>query len=209
MFDYIRDPDEIYRRSFDMLRRETDFSPLPHGLRPIAERLVHACGMPEIVKKLAWGGAPAEAAQRALNNGANILIDTEMVGTGIMKRRLPRDNAVICTLNDPRTIDIAENQANTRSAAAVDLWNNHLAGSVTVFGNAPTALYRMLELLSRGAPKPAAILAFPVGFIGAAESKEALIAHAGETPYITLSGRLGGSAIAAAAVNALLLEKQP
>ena len=203
MYHYIRDPDEIYRRSFETLRREADFSKLPKGIRPIAERLVHACGMPEIVKELAWGGTPAEAAQHALSNGANILIDAEMVGTGIMKRSLPKNDSIICTLNDPRTAQMAKTRANTRSAAAVELWNNHLAGSVAVFGNAPTALYRMLELLAHGGPKPAAIFAFPVGFIGAAESKEALIKHAGETPYLTLRGRLGGSAMAAAAINAL------
>ena len=209
MFQYIRDPDKIYRRSFEILRREADFSSLPSGLRPIAERLVHACGMPEIVKELAWGGAPVEAAQQALSDGASILIDAEMVGAGIMKRRLPSNDTIICTLNDPRTTEIAKTIANTRSAAAVELWSNHLAGAVTVFGNAPTALYRMLELLAKGAPKPAAVFAFPVGFIGAAESKAALIEHAGKIPYITLRGRLGGSAMAAAAINALLPEIQP
>ena len=204
MFQYIRDPDKIYRRSFETLRREADFSSLPNGLRPIAERLVHACGMPEIVKDLAWGGAPEEAAQRALSNGASILIDAEMVRAGIMKRRMPNNNTIICTLNDIRTTEMAKTIANTRSAAAVELWKDHLAGAVTVFGNAPTALYRMLELLAKGGPRPAAIFAFPVGFIGAAESKAALIKHAGEIPYLTLRGRLGGSAMAAAAINALL-----
>ena len=204
MFQYIRDPDKIYRRSFEILRREADFSSLPNGLRPIAERLVHACGMPEIVKDLAWGGAPEEAAQRALSNGASILIDAEMVRAGIMKRRMPNNNTIICTLNDIRTTEMAKTIANTRSAAAVELWKDHLAGAGTVFGNAPTALYRMLELLAKGGPRPAAIFAFPVGFIGAAESKAALIKHAGEIPYLTLRGRLGGSAMAAAAINALL-----
>ena len=209
MFQYIRDPDKIYRRSFETLRREADFSSLPNGLRPIAERLVHACGMPEIVKDLAWGGAPEEAAQRALSNGASILIDAEMVRAGIMKRRMPNNNTIICTLNDIRTTEMAKTIANTRSAAAVELWKDHLAGAVTVFGNAPTALYRMLELLAKGGPRPAAIFAFPVGFIGAAESKAALIKHAGEIPYLTLRGRLGGSAMAAAAINALLPKIQP
>ena len=209
MFQYIRDPDKIYRRSFEILRQEADFSSLPSGLRPIAERLVHACGMPEIVKELAWGGTPDEAAKRALSDGANILIDAEMVGAGIMKRRLPKNNAIICTLNDARTTEMAKTIANTRSAAAVELWNDHLSGAVTVFGNAPTALYRMLELLAKGGPRPAAIFAFPVGFIGAAESKAALIKHAGEIPYLTLRGRLGGSAMAAAAINALLPKIQP
>ena len=143
MFQYIRDPDKIYRRSFETLRRETDFSSLPGGLRPIAERLVHACGMPEIVKGLAWGGAPNEAAQQALTDGAAILIDAEMVGAGIMKRRLPNNNTIICTLNDIRTTKLAKTIANTRSAAAVDLWNNHLAGAITVFGNALDFLPRV------------------------------------------------------------------
>ena len=209
MFQYIRDPDKIYRRSFEILRQEADFSSLPSGLRPIAERLVHACGMPEIVKELAWGGTPDETAKRALSDGANILIDAEMVGAGIMKRRLPKNNTIICTLNDARTTEMAKTIANTRSAAAVELWNNHLSGAVAVFGNAPTALYRMLELLAKGGPRPAAIFAFPVGFIGAAESKAALIKHAGEIPYLTLRGRLGGSAMAAAAINALLPKIQP
>ena len=209
MFQYIRDPEKIYRRSFETLRQEADFSSLPSGLRPIAERLVHACGMPEIVKELAWGGTPDKAAKRALNDGASILIDAEMVGAGIMKRRLPKNNTIICTLNDIRTTKMAKTIANTRSAAAVELWKTHLAGAVTVFGNAPTALYRMLELLAKGGPRPAAIFAFPVGFIGAAESKAALIKHAGEIPYLTLRGRLGGSAMAAAAINALLPKIQP
>ena len=126
MFNYIRDPDEIYRRSFETLRQESDFSRLPNEIRPLAERLVHACGIPEILEKLKWGGTPTEAAQKALSKGANILIDAEMVGSGIIKRKLPRDNAIICTLNDPRTLEIAKNKANTRSAAAVELWHiNH------------------------------------------------------------------------------------
>ncbi|MBM08759.1 MAG: precorrin-8X methylmutase [Magnetovibrio sp.] len=208
MFQYIRNPNEIYRRSFEILRRECNFSRLPNEIRPIAERLVHACGIPEILENIAWGGLPAETARTALNNGANILVDAEMVGAGIMKKKLPKKNAVICTLNDPNTPKIAADKLNTRSAAAVDLWTNDIENSLVVFGNAPTALYRMLELLSDGAPKPAAIFAFPVGFIGATESKEALIEHAGSTPYITLRGRLGGSAMAAAAVNALLLGRQ-
>ena len=140
MIQYIRDPEKIYLRSFEILRREADFSSLPSGLKPIGERLVHACGMPEIVKGLAWGGAPDKAAQQALSDGASILIDAEMVGAGIMKRRLPNNNTIICTLNDNRTTEIAKIIANTRSAAAVELWNNHLAGAITVFGNAPTAL---------------------------------------------------------------------
>ncbi|MBT6094564.1 MAG: precorrin-8X methylmutase [Rhodospirillaceae bacterium] len=206
MFDYLRDPDEIYRQSFATLRAEADFSALPSGLVPIAERVIHACGMPEALNQLAWGGDPAMAGREALKAGASILVDAEMVGAGIMKNRLPADNQVVCTLNDPRTPDLAKAMHTTRSAAALDLWDDHLAGAVVVFGNAPTALFRLLERLAGGAPTPALILGFPVGFVGAAESKDALIEHASGTPFVTMKGRLGGSAMAAAALNALLIE---
>ncbi len=206
MFDYLRDPDEIYRQSFATLRAEADFSAVPPNLVPVAERLIHACGLPEALKSLAWGGDPAAAGREALKAGASILVDAEMVGAGIMKTRLPADNKVICTLNDSRTPDLAKAMGTTRSAAALDFWDDHLAGAVVVFGNAPTALFRLLERFADGAPKPAVILGFPVGFVGAAESKDALIEHAGDTPFVTMRGRLGGSAMAAAAVNALLIE---
>ncbi|MEK9752422.1 MAG: precorrin-8X methylmutase [Rhodospirillaceae bacterium] len=206
MFDYIRDPAEIYRRSFETLRAAADLTRFPANLVPMAERLIHACGQPEIAKDIAWGGDPAGAARAALDAGRPILADAEMVAAGIMKARLPVGNAVLCTLNDAETPGLALAMASTRSAAAVERWRPHLEGAVCVFGNAPTALFRLLELLAEGAPRPAAILGFPVGFIGAAESKEALIAHAGDIPFVTLKGRLGGSAIAAAAVNALLVE---
>ena len=209
MFDYIRDPAEIYRRSFETLRRETDFDLLPQGLKPVAERLVHACGMPEIISNLSWAGEPAEAAHDALTSGAPVLVDSEMVAAGIMKSRLPKRNNIICTLNAPSTPELAKAANNTRSAAAVELWQDQLEGAVAVFGNAPTALFRLLELLAKGAPKPAAIMGFPVGFIGAVESKQALIDHAGDIPFLTLKGRLGGSATAAASVNALLVENLP
>ena len=208
MFDYVRDPAEIYRRSFAALREAAELSHLPATLTPMAERLIHACGMPEIARDLAWGGAPAEAGQATLAAGATVFTDAEMVAAGIMASRLPAANDIVCTLNDPRTPDIAKAEANTCSAAAVTLWGERLGGAVCVFGNAPTALFRLLELLAEGAPKPALILGFPVGFIGAAESKDALIAHAGDVPFVTLKGRLGGSAMAAAAVNALLLGAQ-
>ena len=206
MFDYVRDPAEIYRRSFAALREAADLSGVPATLAPMAERLIHACGIPEIAANIAWGGDAAAAGRAALSAGASVFTDAEMVAAGIMKSRLPAGNDVVCTLNDPRTPDLAKAEANTRSAAAVTLWHDRLDGAVCVFGNAPTALFRLLELLADGAPKPALILGFPVGFIGAAESKEALIAHAGTIPFVTLRGRLGGSAIAAAAVNALLIE---
>jgi precorrin-8X/cobalt-precorrin-8 methylmutase len=165
--------------------------------------------MPETISNLSWGGEPAKAAHDALTSGAPVMVDSEMVAAGIMKSRLPGRNDIICTLNAPSTPDLAKSTNNTRSAAAVELWQDQLEGAVAVFGNAPTALFRLLELLAKGAPKPAAIMGFPVGFIGAAESKQALIDHAGDIPFLTLKGRLGGSAMAAASVNALLVENLP
>ncbi len=206
VFDYIRDPDEIYRRSFEALRAAADLSGLPANLTPVAERLIHACGQPEIARDIAWGGDAVSASRAALAAGLPVLVDAEMVAAGIMKTRLPAGNDVICTLNDTETPALAKTLATTRSAAAVDRWLPRLEGAVCVFGNAPTALFRLLELLADGAPQPAAVLGFPVGFIGAAESKQALIDHAGGVPYVTLKGRLGGSAMAAAAVNAMLVE---
>lgn len=202
-FDYIRDPAEITRRSFEILRAECDVSHLPPGLAAVALRLVHACGMPEIVADLAWGGDPAAAGRAALAAGAPVLADGRMAADGVTRAFLPADNAVLCTLDAPEVAQRARSAGITRAAAAVDLWPPHLAGAVVAIGNAPTALYRLLELLAGGAPKPAAIFAFPVGFVGAAESKEALIAADSAVPYLTLRGRRGGSALAGAAINAL------
>lgn len=202
--DYIRDPAEIYRRSFAAVRAEADLSALPDSLEGIAVRLIHACGMPEIADDLAWGGDPAEAGRRALAAGAPVLTDARMVADGVIRSRLPAQNTVICTLSEPEVADRAAEMGTTRSAAAVDLWAPLLDGAVIAIGNAPTALFRLLELLAEGAPRPAAILAFPVGFIGAVESKDALIAHSQGVPFLTLRGRRGGSAMAAAAVNALV-----
>ncbi len=205
--DYLRDPAEIYRRSFELVRAQTDLSGLPEDLAAVALRLVHACGMPDIVDDLAWGGNVAAAGRRALAAGAPILADCRMLAEGVIAARLPAANPaanrVICRLNDPGVPDLARARGTTRSAAALDLWGDDLGGAVVAIGNAPTALFRLLELLSEGAPRPAAILGFPVGFVGAAESKEALIAADLAVPYLTLRGRRGGSAIAAAAVNAL------
>ncbi|MDH3913282.1 MAG: precorrin-8X methylmutase, partial [Rhodospirillales bacterium] len=201
--DYLRDPGEITRRSFDLVRAETDLSGLPEELAAVAVRLVHACGLPEIIDRLAWNGSVASAAQDALAAGAPVLADCRMLAEGVTRGRLPADNDVLCTLQDPTVPDLARRQATTRSAAAVELWQPRLDGAVVAIGNAPTALYRLLELLHAGGPRPAAILAFPVGFVGAAESKEALIEAALDIPYLTLRGRLGGSALAAAAVNAV------
>lgn len=203
LHDYIRDPREITRRSFEIVRAETDLSTLSAPVAEIALRVVHACGMPDIVADLAWGGDLVAAGRGALEAGAPVLADCAMVADGVTRARLPAGNAVRCTLNDPRTAELATRHGTTRSAAAVDLWRDGLAGAVVAIGNAPTALYRLMEMLAEGAPRPAVILAFPVGFVGAAESKEALVAADLGVPFLTLRGRRGGSAMAAAAVNAL------
>ncbi len=203
MFDYIHDPEAIYAESFAIIRREVDLSSLPDDVATIAVRLIHACGMTEIVNDLAWSSDVAAAASTAIADGAPILVDARMVAHGIIRDRLPAGNPVICTLNEPTVPARAQGAGTTRSAAAIDLWGARLAGAVVAIGNAPTALFRLLELLADGAPRPAAIFGFPVGFVGAAESKAALIDHSGGIPYLTLRGRKGGSAMAAAAVNAV------
>ncbi|MBT6275222.1 MAG: precorrin-8X methylmutase [Chromatiales bacterium] len=208
VFDYIRSPEAIYGRSFDLVQAATDLSRLPPQLHSVALRVVHACAMPDVVDDLAWQGDVAHSAHAALVDGAPILADCEMVAHGITRSRLPANNEVVCTLNDERVPVLAKRIGNTRSAAAVDLWVDQLAGAVVAIGNAPTALFHLLELLSEGAPAPAAILAFPVGFVGAAESKEALRAMPLDLPFLTLTGRRGGSAMAAAAVNAVAKSTQ-
>jgi len=207
-YTYIRTPQDIYRRSFEAIRAEARLEGIPADVEPLAVRLIHACGMPDIVSDLAFTSDAAAAARKALQSGAPILVDAQMVADGVIRDRLPADNQVLCTLNDAAVRPLAETLETTRSAAAVDLWQPHLKGAVVAIGNAPTALFRLLELLDAGAEPPAVILAFPVGFVGAAESKEALIDHAGGVPYVTLRGRRGGSAFAAAAVNALASEVQ-
>ena len=209
MFDYIRDPAEIYEKSFTAVRAEADLSGFSAEEAEIAVRLIHACGMPDIASDLVFGGGGAGAGREALSGGAVVLADVEMVARGVIRDRLPAANEVICTLHDEGVREAAAEKGITRSAAAVELWRDDLAGSVVAIGNAPTALYRLLELIEDGAEPPALVCAFPVGFIGAAESKESLIEHApalGEgagLPFITLRGRLGGSAMAAACINAL------
>lgn len=202
-YAYVRAPREIYRKSFEAIRAEAALAHLPADLEPLAVRLIHACGMPDIVADLAFTPDAATAAKAALRSGAPILADARMVAEGIIRDRLPAGNPVICTLNDTEVRPRAETLGTTRSAAAVDLWRPHLRGAVVAIGNAPTAMFRVLELLDEGADAPAVILAFPVGFVGAAESKEALIDHPAGVPYVTVRGRRGGSAFAAAAVNAL------
>jgi precorrin-8X/cobalt-precorrin-8 methylmutase len=203
MIDYLRDPAAIYARSFAVIRAEADLNDWAGDDRAVAERVIHACGMPDIASDLRISEGFAAAAKAALATGKPIIADCEMVRHGIIASRLPRTTEIICRLNDPRTRTIATEKATTRSAAAVALWSEHLSGAVVVIGNAPTALFALLEVLDAGAPKPAVIVAFPVGFVGAAESKAELVSDPRDVPYATLLGRRGGSAMAAAAVNAL------
>jgi precorrin-8X/cobalt-precorrin-8 methylmutase len=198
---YLRDPRDIYRRSFELIRAEADVAHLPADAEPVAVRVIHACGMPEIAADLRISADFAGAARAALAAGKPILADSEMLRHGISLGA--RD--IICTLNDPAARQLAEAAGNTRSAAAVALWRPHLEGAIAVIGNAPTALFALLEAIDAGAPRPAAIVAFPVGFVGAAESKAELVANPRGVPFVTLLGRRGGSAMAAAAVNALIL----
>src|SRR3984957_7601716 len=200
---YLRDGTAIYRRSFAIIRAEADLSRFSAEEADIAVRMIHACGQVEAAAHIVFGGDVVTAARQALAAGAPIFCDAEMVAHGITRARLPARNDVICTLNDPRTPGIAEKIGTTRSAAALDLWIDRLAGAVVAIGNAPTALFRLLEMLDAGAPKPAAILGIPVGFVGAAESKAALAADPHGVPFIVVRGRMGGSAMTAAAVNAL------
>jgi precorrin-8X/cobalt-precorrin-8 methylmutase len=206
--DYIRDGEEIYRRSFAIIRREADLTGIPADLEKMAVRIIHASGMVDVIADLVFSPDAGKAARRALALGAPILCDARMVADGIARARLPADNAVICTLDDPAVPAIADRIGNTRSAAALELWRPHLAGSVVAIGNAPTALFRLLEMLDDGAAKPALIFGFPVGFVGAAESKATLAADSRGVPFVALRGRRGGSAIAAAAVNALATEAE-
>ena len=200
---YVRDGAEIYRRSFAIIRAESDLARFSPAEERVAVRVIHACGMTEIARDIVMSPSFAEAARSALLAGAPILCDSKMVANGITRARLPAGNAVICTLDDPAVPALARKIGNTRSAAAMELWRARLAGAVVAIGNAPTALFRLLELIEEGAPHPALVLGFPVGFVGAAESKEALIAAGLGIPFLTLRGRRGGSALAAAAVNAL------
>ena len=204
-YQYLRDPDAIYRESFAIIRREAKLDQLPSDIAEIALRLIHACGMIDIIGDLAFTSDVAEEARAALGNGVPILCDSGMVAAGIMRAKLPAGNEAVCALDDARVPELARALKTTRSAAAVELWGERLAGAVVAIGNAPTALFHLLEKLAQGGARPAAILAFPVGFVGAAESKQALIDARLDVPFITLKGRRGGSALATAAVNALLI----
>jgi precorrin-8X/cobalt-precorrin-8 methylmutase len=205
--DYIRDGAAIYARSFAIIRSEADLAGLTPQEERVAVRIIHACGMVDIARDIVMSPTFARDAEAALKSGVPILCDSMMVADGITRARLPANNSVVCTLRDPRVPEMAAAIGNTRTAAAMELWKPQLAGSVVVVGNAPTALFRLLEMLDEGAPKPAAIIGMPVGFVGAAESKDALAAD-GRVPFAIVRGRKGGSAMAAAAVNALASEAE-
>jgi precorrin-8X/cobalt-precorrin-8 methylmutase len=204
-YDYIHDGSEIYRHSFAIIRREANLTAFSSEEEKIVVRMIHACGMVDLVNDIVMSPDFVHNAKSALKKNATILCDANMVAHGVTRARLPANNPVICTLKDEETAKIAKKIGNTRSAAALDLWGSQLEGALVAIGNAPTALFRLLEMLHGGVPKPAAIIGMPVGFVGAAESKEAL-AEYGEIPFIIVKGRKGGSAMAAAVVNALASE---
>jgi precorrin-8X/cobalt-precorrin-8 methylmutase len=202
-YDYIHDGDSIYERSFAIIREETDLSRFSESEADVAIRMIHACGQVEAARHFHFSPDFVDAARTALRTGAPIFCDAEMVAHGVTRARLPAGNEVVCTLRDPRTAALAREIGNTRSAAAISLWGERMAGSVVAIGNAPTALFYLLELLRDGAPKPAAIIGMPVGFVGAAESKDALAENSYGVPFAIVRGRLGGSAMTAACLNAL------
>jgi precorrin-8X/cobalt-precorrin-8 methylmutase len=208
MTDYVRDPTEITRLSFAAIRREADLSGMPEDIVPMALRMIHACGMVDLPDDLAYSAGAGDAGRAALAAGAPVLCDVEMVARGIAARRLPANSKVICMLGEEGVAEKAQASGSTRTAAAVELWQPMLGGAIVAIGNAPTALYRLLEILDEQASRPALVIATPPGFIGAAESKEALIANEFGVPYVALRGRRGGSALAAAAVNALALREE-
>ncbi|MFC4059055.1 precorrin-8X methylmutase [Planomonospora corallina] len=212
-FDYVTDGAAIYADSFATIRAESDFSHLPADAEKVAVRMVHAAGQVDLAADLVVHDRLVPAARAALEAGAPIITDAHMVASGVTRARLPKGNEVLCLLRDPRVPDLAREWGTTRSAAAVSLWADRLAGAVVAIGNAPTALFHLLEMLLDGAPRPAAVIGVPVGFIGAAESKQALVEHAGpapglDLPFLTVRGRRGGSALASAALNALAREAE-
>jgi precorrin-8X/cobalt-precorrin-8 methylmutase len=200
--DYVRDGAEIYRRSFAIIRAEADLRRFTPEEEPVAVRIIHACGIVAIASDLAFARGAVQAGTAALHAGAPILCDSKMVANGVTRSRLPRANQVICTLDDPAVPGLATELRTTRTAAAMELWREHLGGAVVAIGNAPTALFRLLELLDDGLPPPACVIGMPVGFVGAAESKATLIAD-GRVPYLAVRGRMGGSAMTAATINGL------
>ncbi|HYO01342.1 MAG TPA: precorrin-8X methylmutase [Mycobacterium sp.] len=208
MLDYIRDAAEIYRQSFATIRDEADLVRFPDDVSRVVVRLIHTCGQVDVAEHVAFTPGVASSAHRALAAGAPVLCDSSMVAAGITRSRLPADNEVVSLVADPRAADLAARQGSTRSAAGVDLWAERLGGAVVAIGNAPTALFRLLELLDDGAPVPAAVLGGPVGFVGSAQSKEELIDRPRGMEYLVVTGRRGGSAMAAAAVNAIASERE-
>ncbi len=206
--DYIKSGREIYDKSFAMIRQEADLARLPTDLEKTAVRMIHSCGMVNIVADMDFSADVCAAARAALKAGAPVLCDAHMIASGITRARLPAQNEVICSLRDKRVPELAEKLGTTRSAAALDLWCDKIEGAVVAIGNAPTALFRLLELFDEGWPKPAAIIGLPVGFVGAAESKAELAANPRGVPFFTLHGRRGGSAMSVAAVNAMADERE-
>lgn len=204
MFDYLRDPQAIYRRSFEIIESEAGLDRLPADIAPVARRMIHACGMVDLVDDLAFSPGAGTSGRNALAAAAPVLCDVRMAAAGIMADRLPAENEILVGIDRPEAASIAARRQTTRSAAGIEAMTGRLAGSVVVIGNAPTALFRLLERVAEGAGRPALVLGFPVGFVGAAESKEALAGSG--LPFVTLHGRRGGSAIAAAALNALLVD---
>ncbi|MEU5750829.1 precorrin-8X methylmutase [Streptomyces sp. NPDC047829] len=207
-YDYEKDGAAIYRQSFATIRAEADLAALPAGVSQVAVRMIHACGMVDLVRDLSYTPAVVARAREALRAGAPVLCDVRMVASGVTRGRLPADNEVLCPLSDPAVPDLAAKLGTTRSAAALELWRDRLEGAVVAIGNAPTALFRLLEMIEEGAPRPAAVIGVPVGFVGAAESKDALAAHPSGLEHLIVRGRRGGSAIAAAAVNAIASEEE-
>ncbi|MGW8768507.1 precorrin-8X methylmutase [Streptomyces sp. NPDC055815] len=208
MFDYEKDGTEIYRRSFATIRAEADLAGLPADVAQVAVRMIHACGMTDLVQDIAYSPQVVANARAALRAGAPILCDAQMVASGVTRKRLPADNEVLCALSDPAVPGLAAELGTTRSAAALELWRDRLEGSVVAIGNAPTALFHLLEMVAKGAGRPAAVLGIPVGFIGAAESKDALAENTLGLDYLVVRGRRGGSAMTAAAINALAHEAE-
>jgi precorrin-8X/cobalt-precorrin-8 methylmutase len=208
VLDYIRDAAEIYRQSFSMIRDEADLARFPDDVSRVVVRLIHTCGQVDVAEHVAFTPDVAMSAHRALAAGAPVLCDSSMVAAGITRSRLPADNEVVSLVADPRAAELAAQLGSTRSAAGVDLWAERLGGAVVAIGNAPTALFRLLELLDEGAPVPAAVLGGPVGFVGSAQSKDELIERPRGMDYLVVTGRRGGSAMAAAAVNAIATERE-
>lgn len=207
-YAYLSDPVQIYEGSFATIRSEADLSGLPPDAAVVAVRMIHASGDVGLVGDLDFHPRLVESARTALRAGAPVLTDAQMIASGITRRRLPADNAVRCLLHDPRAAELARRWSTTRSAAAVSLWGDALEGAVVAIGNAPTALFHLLETIADGGPRPAAVIGIPVGFVGSAESKEALVANPFDIPYLVVHGRRGGSALCVAAVNALATEDE-